>query len=158
MARKGIKFGPMSAERKKKIGDANRRQVPVICDNCNTLYSDKPSSYNKKKRHFCSTKCYSDYRRDKMTLTEHNAYKGVRKEGESKQIYHRNYCKNNPENISHLKARRYAREKNAEGSHTLIEWENLKLMFNLRCVICRAKAKLTKDHITPLSKGGTDFI
>jgi 5-methylcytosine-specific restriction endonuclease McrA len=82
----------------------------------------------------------------------------VRKEGESKQVYHRNYCKNNPDNIAHLKARRHALEKGAEGNHTLQEWNKLKKKFNNCCVICREDKKLTKDHIIPLSKGGTDYI
>lgn len=91
-------------------------------------------------------------------MTEQMAYKGVRKDGESKQVYHRNYCKNNPENISHLKARRYAREKNAEGFHTLKEWQDMKERFNNKCAICFQDKPLTKDHIIPLSKGGSDYI
>ena len=79
-------------------------------------------------------KCYSDFRKNKLPLEEQHAYKGVRKPGESKQVYHRRYVKNNPERISHLKARRYAREKNAEGSHTLEEWQELKEIYDNKCV------------------------
>lgn len=60
--------------------------------------------------------------------------------------------------ISHLKARRYAREKGAIGSHTLEEWNNLKIEFNNKCAFCRRKKKLTKDHIIPLGEDGTDYI
>ena len=76
----------------------------------------------------------------------------------NKQVYHRRYVKKNPENISHLKARRYARERNAEGNHTLQEWNSLKEKFNYKCANCRKEKPLTKDHIKPLSKGGTDYI
>lgn len=157
-ARKKIKRGPLSDETKKKIGDANRKQISFECDYCGKESSDKPSSYKKKKRHFCSTECYSKFRIEKMSFFEQNSYKGVRKKGENKQVYHRNYCKNNPENIAHLKARRYAREKNAEGSHTLKEWNELKKHFNNCCAICGESKKLTKDHIMPLSEGGSDYI
>ena len=59
-------------------------------------------------------------------------------------------------------ARAYrARRVNAIGSHTDIEWENVKKRFGYVCVGCGVSEKikiLTRDHITPLSKGGTDFI
>lgn len=153
-----IKGHKHSEETKRKIGDANRRQIHFNCDYCGEPSSDKPSSYNKKKRHFCSMGCYSKYRAEKLPLAEQHAYKGVRNEGENKQVYHRRYVKNNPERISHLKARRYAREKDAEGSHTLEEWQNLKHKHDNKCVHCGETKKLTKDHIVPLSKGGTDYI
>lgn len=89
---------------------------------------------------------------------EQNSYKGVRKPGESKQVYHRNYCKNHPENIAHYKSRRYAVEKGAKGNHTKAEWDELKERFNHRCAICGEKKPLTVDHIIPLSKGGSDDI
>ncbi len=103
-------------------------------------------------------KCYSIYRKEVLSFEEQYAYRGVRKMDETKQVYHRNYCKNHPDNISHLKSRRYAREKNAKGSHTLKEWDELKEKFNNKCACCGQQKKLTKDHIKPLSKGGSDFI
>lgn len=149
---------PRSKETKAKIGKANSRQVYFDCDYCSKVSSDKPSSYNKKKRHFCSTDCYSSFRKHTLPLTEQNAYKGIRKEGESKQVYHRRYVKRNPERIAHLKARRYATEKGAEGNHTLGEWKSLKKKFDYKCAICKEEKPLTKDHIRPLSKGGSDYI
>lgn len=91
-------------------------------------------------------------------MVEQHAYKGVRKPGESKQVYHRRYCKNNPARISHLKARRYARERGALGSHTIEEWEALKAQHNYKCVGCGKEKVLTKDHKIPLSEGGNDYI
>ena len=156
---KGFQKGHKHSEEvKKKIGDANRNQVYFNCDYCGQISSDKPSSYKKKKCHLCGMKCYSDFRKNKMPLEEQRAYKGIRKPGENKQVYHRRYVKKNPENISHLKARRYARERNAEGNHTLQEWNSLKEKFNYKCANCRKEKPLTKDHIKPLSKGGTDYI
>ena len=147
-----------SEETKRKIGDANRKQIHFNCDYCGNPSSDKPSSYKKKKRHFCSMSCYSGFRKHKLPWYEQHAYKGVRKKDETKQVYHRRYVKNNPERIAHLKARRYARERKAEGSHTLAEWQELKKKHNNKCAHCGEEKKLTKDHIIPLSKGGTDYI
>lgn len=47
---------------------------------------------------------------------------------------------------------------NAEGSHTLEQWENLKIQHKNQCVFCGEKKKLTIDHIKPLTKGGSDNI
>lgn len=47
------------------------------------------------------------------------------------------------------------------GSHTLGEWETLKAQYNFTCPNCHRKepeVKLTRDHIIPLSKGGSDNI
>ena len=135
-----------------------RKGVYYKCDHCGKdAYSSK-SKYDKKKRHFCNTMCYSMFRMTKMPMEEQNSYKGVRKPGQSKQIYHINYCKRHPKRIAHLKSRRYAREKGAVGNHTLTEWEDLKIEFDSKCAFCRQPKKLTKDHIIPLSEGGTDYI
>jgi len=52
-----------------------------------------------------------------------------------------------------------ARKAGADGHHTLAEWRTLKVIFDYRCAYCgRKPKKLTQDHITPLSKGGSDDI
>lgn len=154
-----LKGHKVSEAVKKKIGLANRGVwIKYNCDYCGKEKEDKQSHYKKKTRHFCSMECYALFRKERLSFKEQNSYKGIRKEGESKQIYHKNYCKKHPDNIAHLKARRYARERNSSGSHTLEQWKILKLKFNHCCAICHEEKLLTKDHIIPLSKGGTDFI
>lgn len=156
---KGFQKGRIvSEETKKKISEALSKKIFFNCDNCGKPCIDSPVHYNKKKKHFCQRSCYSNYRKNKMDFDEHNSYKGVRNKNESKQIYHTNYCKKHPEVIAHLKARRYALKKNALGSHSLSEWNLLKDKFNQSCAICLIKTKMTKDHIIPLSKGGSDYI
>lgn len=47
------------------------------------------------------------------------------------------------------------------GSHTFGEWENLKAQYNWTCPCClkrEPEIKLTKDHIVPVSVGGSDNI
>jgi len=124
------------------------------CDMCGKESKQSKSHYDKKKRHFCSRDCYSEFRKTKLPKEEQHAWKG----GITSYEAHRRYVKKNPERISHLKARRYAREKGAKGSHTLGEWQNLCIKHNNKCVSCGEEKKLTKDHIIPLSKGGTDYI
>lgn len=60
-----------------------------------------------------------------------------------------------------LNARRRAKRKQAEGSHTWGEWELLKKQYGYICPDCHRKEseiKLSEDHIIPLSKGGSDYI
>lgn len=153
-----IKGHKHSESTKKKIGDIHRRPIYFDCDYCGKQGITKPSHYKKKNRHFCSMKCYAKFRKTKLPMVEQHAYKGIRKEGQTKQVYHRNYCKRHPKRIAHLKARRYAREKHADGKHSFQEWKNLVVEFDNKCAFCRKRKNLTKDHIIPLSEGGTDYI
>lgn len=155
----GRKIGFKHSElTKKRIGFANRGVwIQYPCNNCKKECQEKHSHYKKSKTHFCGMKCYKQYQ-SKLSPQEQNAYRGVRQPGESKQVYHRRYVAKHPERIAHLKARRYAREKSALGSHSLEEWQRLKKLYNDKCAICNESKPLTKDHIKPLSLGGTDFI
>lgn len=156
---KGFQKGhSVSEETRRKIGKANSSHFFAICDYCGKLFQTRPSHFKRKHRHFCSQTCYSAFRKEILPFHEQASYKGVRKPGETKQVYHRNYCIRHKENMAHLKARRYAREKGATGQHTKVEWESLKITFDNRCAICGKKKPLTKDHIVPLSQGGTDDI
>lgn len=146
-----------SKETRRRIGLANNKPYFFKCDYCEKESITTLSQYKQKKRHFCSMRCYKEFVKT-IPFWEQNAYRGVRKKGQTKQVYHKNYCYRHPKRISHLKARRYAREKGATGSHTLEEWNNLKIEFDNKCAFCRRKKKLTKDHVIPLSENGTDYI
>lgn len=157
--KKGFQKGHVpSKETRDKISKALSKKIEFKCDFCSKVSYSIPSAYKKKKRHFCSMNCYVLYKKNFYKISDYTSYKGIRKEGESKQIYHKRYCKKHPNLIAHLKARRYAREKGAVGSHTLQEWEDLKNSYNNCCASCGNMVKLTKDHIIPLSKGGSDYI
>jgi len=67
--------------------------------------------------------------------------------------------------------KRMLEKKGVTGSHTSEEWEEIKRYYNFRCVECGIEEselekiwagtsfnKLTKDHIVPTSRGGTDYI
>lgn len=53
------------------------------------------------------------------------------------------------------------RRKNIAGFHSEKAWTELKIALFYACVMClrqEPEVKLTKDHIVPISAGGTDYI
>ena len=132
----------------------NQFRIQYNCDYCGQTATEKESHYKRTNRHFCSMGCYASYRKEVMPPEEQPTWKG----GVTSTEAHRRWKSKNPKRMSHLKARRYAREKGAKGSHTLEEWESLKERHEYNCLFCGKRKPLTKDHIVPLSEGGTDFI
>ncbi len=74
-----------------------------------------------------------------------------------KEYNSRNYNKNKQTFIE-CNNRRRARLAGAKGSHTKQDWFLLCKTFNGMCVRCYEVKTLTKDHIVPLSMGGSDFL
>jgi 5-methylcytosine-specific restriction endonuclease McrA len=58
--------------------------------------------------------------------------------------------------------RREARRRSGgallEATHTEAEWQDLLKRCKGRCSACHKRRKLERDHITPLSRGGSDHI
>ncbi|MCK4783347.1 MAG: HNH endonuclease [Desulfobacteraceae bacterium] len=132
-------------------------QVPKIyflCAYCGELAGDRPSHFKLKKRHFCSQDCYSKFRKELLPKDEHPRWIG----GISSVEARKRWKKKHPERMAFLRHKEYLRHKNVMGSHSLEDWLALKDKHNYKCAICKRLKPLTKDHIVPLSKGGTDFI
>lgn len=56
---------------------------------------------------------------------------------------------------------RYSMLKGATGGHAIQEWEDLKKQHDYTCLgcgRCEPEIKLTKDHIIPVTRGGTNDI
>ncbi len=80
---------------------------------------------------------------------------------EERNAYQRTYNKANPDKIVAASNRRRARVYQAEGSHSIEEWEALKAHYAYTCLCCgrcEPEIELTRDHIVPLEKGGSDLI
>lgn len=79
--------------------------------------------------------------------------------------YHRErvkeYQRKHPEKVREWARRRYVRKKGAEGSHTDEQFWELCLRYGWKCAYCGrklTKETVTRDHIIPLSRGGSDNI
>jgi 5-methylcytosine-specific restriction endonuclease McrA len=80
---------------------------------------------------------------------------------EKKKEWNKKWAKKHPDKFYQCNKRQRIRRRNAEGSHTLAEWELLKKRYEYCCPSCgkhEPEIKLTEDHICPLVKGGTDYI
>lgn len=89
--------------------------------------------------------------RQKILKSKH--WKTVNGRMQAKASYKRNI-----KTHTECNRRRELLKKNIIGSHKLIEWTELKEKYSNKCAICTQDGKLTRDHIIPISKGGTDFI
>lgn len=63
-----------SEDTKLKISNALSKKIEFNCDMCGEVSHDKPSSYARKKRHFCSTACYSEFRKTILPKEEQHRY------------------------------------------------------------------------------------
>lgn len=80
---------------------------------------------------------------------------------EDRRRYSLEYYKRFPEKSVAATNRRRALKLAAKGSHTEKEWQDLKEHYNFTCLCCRKKEpeiKLTRDHVIPLTEGGSDSI
>ncbi len=80
---------------------------------------------------------------------------------EERRRYSLEYYKRFPEKSVAATNRHRALKLAAEGSHTEEEWNELKAFYNFKCLRCgmqEPEIKLTRDHVIPLTTGGSDSI
>lgn len=156
--------------------------VMVPCSRCGATTKKFLSSVMSSKRHYCSRKCHladrlgeanSNWRgARRIRICSHCGSSFERSDAESKRgrgKFCSRSCKVESQRIhASDKARRRESGRRREalerasrsdiGAHTPQEWEHIKALAKHRCVKCKKKKPLTRDHIIPLSKGGTDLI
>jgi len=74
---------------------------------------------------------------------------------------YRLWVQKNPEKMAILRRNREYRLKNIKGSHSVEEWKNLCETSKWICSYCGKmldKNTVTKDHLIPIVRGGTNFI
>ena len=72
--------------------------------------------------------------------------------------YDRQRRENNPESIDAKNSAYMERKRKAEGWYTPAEWQEKCAEYCFRCAYCWKRKKLTRQHVIPLKKGGTNWI
>lgn len=112
---------------------------------------------NKIKQRLASRKYYRNNREKSKNWVK----EWIKAHPEKKKAWDRRYNKEHIEKRIEAVNRRRMLKLNVVGSHTSGEWELLKKQYGLTCPCCgktEPTVKLTKDHIIPLTRGGSDYI
>ena len=153
-------------------------QLEKPCENCGDAFKFYPSqSYLR----FCSLKCrkaiYTPELRSKMSRIKKKQYKNglelsptVFTKGQKpwntglpskKQPRYKHGLAGTPEYCLAAVHKRKARILQGGGYHSPNEWEELKKKYNYMCLCCKKfepEIELVRDHIIPLSLGGSNSI
>jgi len=139
-------------------------RIMGTCETCGKVFWEKASSFLKYKYHFCSKSCRGKQMEKYKTEEERKRARYLQVKAWQKRNIEkvREWKKESNKRcravVAHGKARYKARKKGAEGSHTLKEWNEIIQLSGGKCVMCGKVKRLTRDHIIPLSMGGSDYI
>lgn len=87
--------------------------------------------------------------------------KSYERHAEERRKYSLEYYKLHPEKSVAANNRRRALKYASKTTHTEEEWQDLKTFYNFNCLCCgkqEPEIKLTRDHVLPLTQGGSDSI
>jgi len=155
-------------EYKKKWNNEHKEQMKLYKKKWDNEHKEQ-NNLNKKKwreKNINKVKEILKKSREKCKEKIKERDKKYRKENiEKRRIYNNKWYHENIEHsrelYSYHSAMRRANKKNSLGFYTLEDWQMLKKQHNYMCLVCKRKEpeiKLTKDHIVPLSKGGSNYI
>jgi 5-methylcytosine-specific restriction endonuclease McrA len=87
--------------------------------------------------------------------------KSRQEHADERNAYQREYSKAHRDKLTLYTNNRRARKFEAGGSHTDEQWQKLKTFYDFTCLCCgkaEPEIKLTRDHVIPLTQGGSDSI
>lgn len=113
-----------------------------------------------KKRPYSPAKHRIAYLKNKETILERSRL-NYAKNKEKHIACCKAWAARHPENAADRVRRRTIKKRGNGGSHTLAQWDELKAQCDNRCLRCKRKEpdiELTRDHVMPVSLGGSDNI
>jgi 5-methylcytosine-specific restriction endonuclease McrA len=150
--------------RERNYTDANKdhyREIKRAHQKANPeKYKEALRKYRETHREKINVKA-RDRRLQKLDHYREIGRKSREKHAEERNAYQRKYGKTNRDKLTLFSNNRRARKFQAKGSHTDKEWQELKAFHNFTCLRCgkrEPEIKLTRDHVIPLTQGGTDSI
>jgi len=150
---KGIAGISLSKEHKIKISEALKGKIKSV-------ETRKRLSISNTGKHLSNET--KEKLRNHFSGSGSNTWKGgISKRKNYKIEKNKEWRNKNKDLISFYVNKRRVFLKNNGGFHTIKDWKNLKLQYNLTCLDCKKqepKIKLSIDHIIPISKGGSDNI
>ena len=137
----------------KKYGHTLRYTKTGICVECCRVANAKRLATRQTRQR---QKAWRERNKDRVEAHNQRYYKN-NKEQINKNA--KDYKKRNRELINTISQKRRAAKSSADGSFTHNEWIDLCNKHDNKCLACGSRsAKLTIDHVVPLSEGGTNFI
>lgn len=130
------------------VNYGTRRSAIVRCVGCDTEFRKPIRFLHTNKQHFCTKDCYAKWRRGPnhwRWMGGRNAAKRLRRKLFPELARHEDFL-----------IRSFRRQ--VLGSHTLDQWEEKLRVHCYQCFACGSTERLTRDHIIPVTKGGTNDI
>ena len=151
-------------ETARKYVEANKEHIRNIKRKHQAKYPEKYDKALRKYREIHREEINTKARERRQQNLEHYREIGRRsrnKHADERNAYQREYGKANRDKLNLYTNIRRARKLEVEGSHTDEEWQELKAFYNFTCLRCGKQEpgiKLTRDHVIPLTQGGSDSI
>jgi 5-methylcytosine-specific restriction endonuclease McrA len=151
-------------ETQRKYVDANKERYRELKRAHQTAHPEKYQEATHKYNETHRTERNAKAREHRQQNLEHHreiGRKSRERHAEERNAYQREYGKANRDKLTLFTNVRRARKLAAEGSHTDSEWQALKTHYGNKCLCCgksEPEIKLTRDHVIPLTQGGTDSI
>lgn len=139
------------------------RFISLSCETCHNTFSIHRRFYNFRGAKYCSKQCSPQISRFIIGVAKENHpnFRHGLAVKENRKEYAKIHRKQNPEKYRMYSMHRVALERNAEGTYSFEQWEELKNKFGNMCLCCKRTEPeiiLSADHILPLSKGGSNDI
>jgi 5-methylcytosine-specific restriction endonuclease McrA len=135
------------------------------CPGCNTTKPSHAFGISRRDTDGLQTYCKECRKLDRAANKEREARRVAEWQRANPERHYqkqRAWDKRNVEKVREINRlgenRRRTRKTEAGGAFTAKEWQELCERYDHQCVACGKRAKLTSDHVIPVSKGGSSNI